>query len=397
MKRLILFILLGLLTSTQLFAQVEQDTAKNNQNPVLVIQDTSVVAVDSALILAREKFVRDSIYHRKLMLDSLTFLKQELPGILEAAIKSNSEELIISIEQVKIIGDSVLSNYSYTTLFQKMDEPYSPWRPVINLSGNTFKIKVDTLSKKILSLNIPEINYTLKYDASKKTIRMEGQSTILKKDTRNYYKLPIDSVFFDTKGRVKKIKKYISYFEANSNYKKGALLFSDVTQIKEYEYFADGLMSNCRIINYCDRWGGINIGKVCYTDNYAITRQGNKFTVKKTRDPNDVYIDGTLVFEFDANFDLKSMEFTGADKNLNKKCILLLNKDRYVTSYLYEKDGVISKSLLINYFNSKDAKYKYETISCSFEKDGISYYQKNLTTGKSRTRDKLTLEWGPWK
>ncbi len=193
------------------------------------------------------------------------------------------------------------------------------------------------------------------------------------------------------------MKKYAHYFEATDKYQKGASLYVDLTQIKEFEYFPDGVLSNYRLVNYCDRWGGIKINEVCNVVNYAITRQGEKYTVLRKNEPKNDYSDGTFIFEVDSNFDMKSMEFIKVDKSLSRKCVIELNKDRNVSRYLYEKDGSIDRTLLVNYNNSPDAKYKVETISCFFEKDGISYYQKNNTTGKSRTRDKLTMEWSAWK
>jgi len=394
MRKRIIIIFLGLLSFSPVFAQINQDTAKIIEN-----QNSNLISIpsDSALIIAREKFVKDSLYHRKLMLDSLVFLKQELPKIIEASIKSINEEIILFSDHVNIIGDSTLSNFTYRILSQKLGEPYAPWRSTIILSGNSFKIKIDTINKKITSVRSPEINYSFNYNLREKVVRMDGPSTILKKSTGNYYKFPIDSAFFDREGRVKKLKKYVQYFESTSNYKKGALLYVDLTQIKEFEYFPDGVLSSFRLVNYCDRWGGININGVCNTVSYSITRQGAKYTVLRKNEPANTYTDGTFVFEFDGNYDMKSMEFICADKNLNKKCIIEVNKDGNVSRYLFEKDGKISKTMQVNYDNSPNAKYKFETIECFFEEDGISYYQKNNTTGKSRTRDKLTMVWSAWK
>ncbi|RLD76382.1 MAG: hypothetical protein DRJ10_13655, partial [Bacteroidetes bacterium] len=108
MLRKIIIIFLGLLSFSQVSAQIDQDTTQNSekQNPNLIIQnDTTSFSSDSALIkrqefitdslIARETFVKDSLYHRKQILDSLTFLKQELPKLIAAAIKSVNEEIII--------------------------------------------------------------------------------------------------------------------------------------------------------------------------------------------------------------------------------------------------------------------------------------------------------------
>jgi len=420
MLRKIIIIFLGLLSCSQVFAQINQDTTKTNenQNPDLIIQnDTMIVVVDSALIkeqftldsialrqefirdslIAREKFVKDSLYARKLILDSVTFLKQELPMLIEAAIKSINEEIIIYTDQVNIIGDSTLSNFTYSVLSQKIEKPYAPWRSTIKLSGSSFKIKIDTVNKKIISVRSPEVNYSFNYDFDESVVRINGQSTILKKRTGNYYKYPIDSVFFDRNGRVKKVKKYVHYFEATKNYKKGASFAVDIVQIKEFDYFQDGVLSSYQVVTYCDRWGGKKQNEKCHKVTYSITRQGRNFTVLRKNEPENVYSDGTFIFEFDSNFDMKRMEFISADKNLSRKCIIELNENRNVSRYLYEKGGIIYRTLLVNYNNSPDAKYKVETITCHFEEDGISYFQKNNTTGKSRARDRLTMKWSPWK
>ncbi len=421
MLRRIIIIFIGLLSFSPVFAQIDQDTIKNseNQNPDLIIQnDTTGILIDSAYIkrqefitdsliarekfvtdslIAREIFVKDSLYKRKLILDSVAFLKRELPMLIEAAIKSINEEIIIYTDPVEIIGDSSLSNLTYRALVQKADEPYAPWRSTIKLSGSSFKIKIDTINKKVISVRSPEIKYSFNYDFNTRIVRMNGRNTIVKKPKGNYYKIPIDSVFFDRKTRVVKLKKYVQYFEATKNYKKGALLYIDIEQIKEFDYFPDGVLSNYRLIKYCGRETGKSKNEVCNIVNYSLSREGRKFTVVKRNEPKNDYSDGTFIFEFDSNFDMKSMEFTNITKARTKKYIIELNKDRNVSRYLYEKDGRINRTLLVNYNNSPNAKYKVETILCNFGNDGISYYQKNTTTGKSRTRNKLTMKWNPWK
>ena len=409
MLRIIIIIFLGILSFSPAFAQIEQDTIKTNenQNPDLIIQNDTTFVVDSALIkrqefirdslIAREKFVKDSLYARKLILDSVTFLKRELPKLIEASIRSINEEIIISTDRVDIIGDSTLSSFIYRVLSQKIEKPYAPWRSEIKLSGNSFKIKIDTVNKKVTSLRSPELNYSFNYDFDERVVRINGKSTILTKRTGNYYKFPIDSVFFDRKGRVKEIKKYIHYFNATNDYKKGASFAIDIVQIKEFDYFSDGVLSGYSVVTYCDRWGGKKQNEECHKVNYSITRQGRNFTVLRKNEPENVYSDGTFIFEFDSNFDMKYMEFISNDKNLSRKCIIELNKDRNVSRYLYKKDGIIHRTILMDYDNSPNAKYKVETTICYFEDDGISYYQVNTTTGKSRTRDKLTMKWYPWK
>lgn len=405
MLRKIIIIALGILSFSTAFAQINQDTTQNTK---LIIQnDSNAVFSDSALIAEqhrmdsiaqREKFVKDSLYRRAQILDSVVFLKKELPRLIDAAIKTVNEEIIVYTDPVNIIGDSALSDFTYRILSQKIEDPYSPWRVNIQLKGKSFRIKTDTIKKEIISVRSPEISYSFDYDQNRRIVRMNGQSTILRKNSGNYYKYPIDSVFFDRNGRVKMIKKYVHYFEADDKYKKGASLYIDLEQIKEFDYFSDGALSNYRLINYCDRWvGGKSPAEVCLKVNYSITREGNKFTVIRKNEPENTFSDGTFIFEFDDNFDLKHMEFTNANKSLSRKCIVELNADKNVSRYLYEKDGIINRTLLMNYNNKPNAKNKVEIVECFFEDDGISYFQKNLTTHKSRSRNKLTMEWSPWK
>ena len=409
MLRIIIVIFFAALSCSQVLAQFEPDTTKTdeNQDPDLMIENDTIHTIDSALILrqqfirdsliAREKFVKDSLIRRKVILDSVTFLQHELPKLVKAALKSVNEEIIISTDKVDIIGDSALSDFTYRVLSQKIEKPYAPWRTTINFSDESFNFKIDTINNKITSVRFPEINYSLKYDRGKRIVRMDGRSTILRKRIGNFYKYPIDSVFFNRDGKVKKIKKYIHYYKATADYKKGASLAVDIVQIKEFEYFPDGVLSKYHIISYCDRFGGKKENQECQNVTYSISREGRKFKVLRKNKPENVYTDGTFTFEFDENFDMKYMEFIGRDKTLNRKCFVELNEDGYVKRYLYKKNGIIYRTLLINYNHEPNADYKVETITCHFEDDGISYFQKNNRTGKKRSRDRLTMKWSPWK
>lgn len=405
----IIITFLGLLSFPQVFAQIIPDTTKNSEkyNPDLIIQnDTTSFMLDSIALrqefmrdslIAREEFVKDSLFRRKQILDSLIFLREELPRLIAASIKSTNENIIIFTGQVNIIEDSTLSDFTYSILSQKIDKPYAPWRTTIKLSGNSLKLKVDTINKKLSSVRLPGMSYSFDYNTDKNIVRMNGRKSIIKKQTGNYYKYPIDSVFFNRKGSVKRIKKYVHYFEATKDYKKGASFSVDIEQIKEFEYFPDGVLSSCKIINYCDGSGGTDTKNVCHTVTYSITRRGRNFTILRKSEPKNDFSDGTFTYEFDDNFDMKRMEFTNANKSLSRNCIIELNKDKNVSRYLYEKNGRINKTLLISYNDDPNAKHKFETTLCYFEEDGISYYQKNTTTGKSRSRNKLTMKWNPWK
>jgi hypothetical protein len=417
-----IIILLSLLCFTQVSAQITQDTIKTyeNRDTTLMIQnDTMNVVVDSAYIrrqefirdsiiarekfiqdslIARAKFVKDSLYRRKVILDSVTFLQRELPRLVEAALKSVNEEIIISTGKVDIIGDSILGDFTYRVLSQKIEKPYAPWRATIPLDeiSDLFKIKIDTVNKKIISLRLPDIYYSFDYNPYKKVVRMDSRSTIITKKIGNFYKYPIDSVFFDRNGRVEKIKKYIHYYKASKDYKKGASVAIDIVQIKNFDYFSDGVLSKYSVLTYCDRFGKTP-NKECHKVTYSITREGRKFIVLRKNEPENVYSDGTFTFEFDSNWDMKFMEFAGRDKKLNRKCFIELNEDRNVSRYLFEKEGRIHRTITIDYDDSPNAKHKVEIIIYYFEDDNISYHKKNITTGKSCTRNKLTMKWGPWR
>ncbi len=415
MLQKVILILMGLFCFTQLSAQIEQDTTKTNETTI--VSDSINVVIDSAYIkrqefirdsliarenfvrdslIAREKFVKDSLYRRKLILDSVTFLQQEVPRLVEAALRTINEEIIISTGKVNIIGDSMLSDFKYTVLSEKIEKPYAPWRLAIELSGSSFKVKVDTINKEVTSLRFPETYYSFDYDSDKKIVRMDGRSTIITKKIGNFYKYPIDSVFFDRRGRVDKIKKYIHYYKASQDYKRGSSLAVDIIQIREFNYFSDGVLSNYSVLTYCDRFGK-KPNQECHKVTYSITREGPKFIIVRKNEPENVYSDGTFTFEFDSNWDMKFMEFVCRDKKLNRKCFIELNEDRNVSRYLYEKDGIINRTILMDYNDSPNAKHKVEITICYFEDDAICYFQKNVTTGKSRERDKLTMKWGPWK
>lgn len=348
-------------------------------------------------ILVREQFVRDSLHKRKLILDSVSFLKKELPGLLDAALKSASEVFIISTQDIYIIGDSMLSDFTYRLLAQNLSSPYAPWRSKISLSKNDIKVTVDTINRVITNFKAAKKHYKFYYKHGSKTVKIQRRGSIITKKNVNYYKEPIDSVFFDANNRVKLIKSYIHYFEATKNYKKGASLYFDLVKIKKFRYFPDGILSNYQVITYCDRWSGINANQRCHKVTYTISRSGREFTIQERNEPENKFSDGTFIYEFDDNFDLKKMEFKGFDKTLSRTCFVELNDERNVSRYLYKRNGIIERTLLINYNKDPNADYKYETITCHFEKDRICYFQNNNRTGKSRKRDRLTLKWSAWK
>jgi hypothetical protein len=349
-------------------------------------------------IAAREAFVRDSIERRERKIDSLNFLKSALPGLLEASIKTISEEIVISTIPPAVTEDLMLTNYIYITLPFDFTRPFTPWKSIINLSDKPVSIVVDAKEKKITSIQSPIFHHFYEYNARSKTLRVQGQGTIVSAPSTKYYKLPIDTVFYDSKGRIIKIKRYHEFYQVKNSYQKGPFVFNHLTQVRQFEYTPTNTLSQYQLTNFCDRWSAQEARKVCNIITYQIIAQGNIYHVTRKNDPANEYSDGEFTYEFGFDYTLKSVSFLNVKKTENWKTYIELNKDWYVSNYIYENQGAIRNSILINYYlDDPNARFKVETISCSFESDGVCYYQKNNMTGKSRTRDKLTLEWSPWR
>jgi lactam utilization protein B len=101
---------------------------------------------------------------------------------------------------------------------------------------------------------------------------------------------------------------------------------------------------------------------------------------------------------YDESENLKDISFVNSAKTENWQRSIELNKSGNVSCYIDKSNDLILQSLCMIYHdNDPQAKNMVETITTTFEKDGISYYQKNNTTGKIRTRNRMTLEWSPWK
>lgn len=351
-------------------------------------------------IAAREAFVRDSIRRRERKLDSLNFLKAALPGLLEASIKTASEEIIINIANPEITEDLLLTDYQYITLPVDFTRPFTPWKSTLNLSNKPISIVVDPnpRKKKIISIQSPSFHYLYEYDPRSKTLQITEPSAIVTKASGKLYKIPVDTVFYDARGRVSKIKRYHVFYQVKNNYQKGAYVFTELKQVRQFEYGNTNRITRYQVTNFCDLSNSQAEKKVCNIITCQITSQGNIYRVSRRNQPANNYSDGEFIYEFDNSFNLKSAAFTNIKKTENWKTYIELNADGYASNYIYENQGAIRNSLLINYYlDDPRAKYKVETISCAFEDDGVSYYQKNNMTGKSRVRDKLTLEWSPWR
>ncbi len=349
-------------------------------------------------IIAREQFIKDSIQRRERILDSLNFLRAQLPRLIDACLKAVEDDLIIEQDEVNIIGDSTLSNYDYQLLPFNMTLPYTPWKASVNLSNKPIYIKADFKRKIIHAIQTSFVDCSFKYHPRSNIVIIFGKSTILNKRAGKFYKIPTDSVFFDNQGRVLKIKRYIGLYTVTSNYQKGSPVLSYLTQVKQYQYGAGKRFTKLQIVTFCDRWSKADPQKVCNILDYTLNKQGNTYILSQKSDPVNDYADGTFRFEFDYTGHLQHVSFKNIKNTEDWKTTLEVNDAGNVSRYIYRKSGKVNKTLLVNYYlDDPSAKYKVETVTCVFEDDGISYFQKNNTSGKSRVRDRVTGEWSPWQ
>jgi hypothetical protein len=379
------------------FIQVNQDSIDARMR---FIQDSIAIRMQfiQDSIIARQIFVRDSIQRRKEILDSLKFLKIELPRLLEASLKNYSEDIIILNNQIHIVGDSMLSNYLSLVLPFTIDQPYRPWEIKINLSNSPPNLVIDTNANKITAIQSPELSCAFAYSKRNNILIIKGKSSILNKQGGKLYKVPVDSIWFSRQGKVLKIKKYIQFYQVTSQYHRGAFIFNHLSQVKQYEYGPNNNLTKCQITKFCDRWKAQDPRKVCNNMNYLIMKQGNSYILTRTTDPVNKFADGKFTYEFDSKNTLKTVSFVNTGNSENWKTIVEVNDAGYVSRYVYQNKGAVHKTLLVNYYlDDPRAKHKVETITCLFEDDGVSYYQVNNATGKTRQRDKMTMEWSPWR
>jgi hypothetical protein len=376
--------------------KVNPDTINPQQQYITDSINTRIAFVKDS-ILAREKFVHDSIQRRKEIIDSLNFLLSNLPRLLDASIKTFTDQIIISTNKVSIVGDSTLTDYSWVLLPFSMDQPFVPWKSSFNLSTKPIKFTIDTINKKITSVETHLFKGNYLYIPRSNAIRIDGTGSVISNKRGQFYKIPVDTVFFDSRNRVTSIKRYLQLYQA-VNFKKGTLITSYLYQVKQYEYGIADQFTKYKVVNFCERWTAMEPNKVCSIINYTLSPQGKSVILTRTNDPVNEYSDGVFNFEFEGDNTLKSASFSNKSKSDDWKIIVELNETGNVSRYVYQTKGDVHRTLLINYYlNDPKAKYKVETITCTFEDDGVSYYQVNNTTGKSRNRDKMTGEWGPWK
>ena len=283
-------------------------------------------------ILARQIFIRDSIIarenllRRKQILDSLQTLRAKLPALLEAGLWLHTDQFIIDRQKIDIIGDSVLGNFTYVFLPFSFNKPYVPWVSSVPLSKGSVTINFDDQSGKITSIKGPSINWKYEYSPSGKIIIINEQSIVATKYSKKYYKVLFDSVFFNSRGNIAKIKRYAHFYQANDKYQKGAFLFTNLYEIKQFEYAPDNSLKYFEIINFCDRWLSTDVSKVCQIVKYTISKQVNSYSIERKNDPSNGYAEGNYIFEFDNMHHLKWVSFTNVKKTENWKTTIELNE-----------------------------------------------------------------------
>ena len=348
-------------------------------------------------VLAREQFVKDSLMRRKRILDSLHILKPQLERLLEAYSNSVREEIILSCREIPIIGDSILGDFAFSTLPFGVKDPYCPWRVRLELSGKPVKLTVDQKSNQITSIHTAQFKASFTGSAEKKLLIIHHPVVIQRNSRGNFYKIPVDSVFYDRSGQIGKIKSYILFYNLTADNQKGQLLFTNTTLVKQYSYNVNLSLQTIQIVRFCERWKSYEANKVCSIINYSISRNGNEIMLMRKNDPVNQYSDGTYTFILKDNDDITSISFINSSNTEGWERSIELNKDGNVSCYIDKSKGLIFQSLCMIYHSERDAKYPVETITTTFEKDGISYLQRNNTTGKTRTRNRMTLEWNAWK
>ncbi len=348
-------------------------------------------------VIAREKFVRDSLLHRKHIRDSVYLLKNQLPALLTATLFTKDDNVIIKVDDIEVVGDSVLTDLNYLILPNRFVDPYRPWEGSINLSNKPIGVGIDTIKHRITSLNIGGENNMFSYPANNKLIIIKKSGRFTSKYGKKYYRAPIDSVFYDAKGNLAKIKRYYIVYEATENFKLGKKLFVFKWQVKQFGYSGNNL-SSLEVVKYGDRWNSYDPEKIGSISDFTFATEGYGYKVERKNDPVNKFSDGVYNYEFDNIGNLKTVTFRNTSNTENWKTFIEQNEQGYVSRYVYKDKGIVSRTLLVNYYlDDPNAKYKVETVTCTFEDDGISYYQHNNTTGKSRRRDKFTAEWGPWE
>jgi hypothetical protein len=213
-----------------------------------------------------------------------------------------------------------------------------------------------------------------------------------------FYLQPVDSIFYDRNQRVIKVKRYQHVYAALANNQRGTFLFVNPSQVKQFEYDSDARLIRYQLVSFCDRWKSYENTRVCSITNYTIREQQGSCLLTRRNDPANNYSDGTYTYLFDQQGNLTGLSFQNLANTESWERTIEMNNDGNVSCYIFKKGDVILQSQCYIYHpGGSGAKYPVETVTTSFEKDGISYFQRNNTTGQSRTRDRMTLEWSSWK
>ena len=384
------------------YGQDKTDTIKAwnlYQQPQQVYKDS----IDARLkfvqdsIKVREQFVRDSIQRRKQILDSLIFLQTELQPLLEAIHWTYNEDIISHADKISLIGDSVLSDYGYHKLPLILSEPFTPWKGRLSLNAKQIRFYADKNAKKISAIKSPSLTCSLSYVNQGMIVIIHEDYILQKNSSGNFFRYPLDSIFYDRNKRIMKIKRYVQFYDLLPGNKKGALLFTNLSQVKQYQYEANNRMSKYELVKFCDRYKAYDKNEVCSIVNYTIAKQDNSYLVTRRNNPENEFSDGTFTLEFDEHENVKCIAFRVQPNTLKWQRFVELNKEGNVNCYIDKMLGVTSSTRCMIYHNEPNAKYPVEIIKTSFEKDGVDYTQSNLTTDKTRVRDRMTLVWGPWK
>jgi hypothetical protein len=376
-------------------------TARSQQPDTIVSDSAAHEQFVRDSILARENFIRDSLARHQRIYDSVLFLSNELNRLLPAYYTATSDEIILRFRDMPLIGDTATGDFVCITMPFSVRDPFTPWKTRFSADKKFFKYKTDELSKQIISFQTPKLKAT--FNKPGRNLLIVFRPVIIQNNSRGmFYKNPVDSVFYTNQGQIVTVKSYVLFYTLLTGNQRGNLLFTNHTETRNFEYAVNHDLKNYTVTRYCERWKAYEANKVCSTIHYAINREGNTYTLVRKNEPVNNFSDGTYTMKYDENEDLKEISFTNAAKTENWQRTIELNKSGYVSCYYDKTNGQILQSLCMIYNanineNDPNTVKLVETITTTFEKDGISYYQKNNTTGKIRTRNRMTLEWSAWK
>jgi hypothetical protein len=382
------------------FSQIENDTthAINIYQPPIhkdSVEARQKFVLDS--IHTREQFVKDSIQHKKQILDSVTFLQKSLQPFLEAIAWTMNEDLISHSGKIPIIGDTMLGNFIYNQLPLVLSGPFCPWKVTLRLTPKNIRYTVDQKTNKISSFQLSFLKCILNETIEGSIISMQEDYMLQNNSLGSFFRVPVDSVFYDRNHRIVKIKRYILFYKLLNNNRKGELLFTNQTQVKQYQYSIENEVSQLELVKFCDRYKYYEKNTVCSIVKYIISRDGNHYSITRRNNPPNEYSDGSFAFDIDADQNIRSLSFKNLANTQSWQQFVNLNKSGNVDCYINKSGGVTFSTLCMVYHPETNAKYPVEIIKTTFEKDGIDYTQTNLTTDKTRIRNRMTLEWGEWK